>query len=100
MLVITATEFAKSPIKYYEAAAKGSVFVKYAENYIKLVLAKRLPRVRKLKNPNNPSPSGDTWFDDPRNMAEVMKGIESLKYERTYTNDDPEIKAIFEWAKS
>jgi hypothetical protein len=76
-MVITATEFAKSPIKYYEAATKDSVFVKYAENYIKLVLAKRLPRVRKSKNPNNPSPSGDVWFDNPKNMTIVREAIES-----------------------
>ena len=23
----------------------------------------------------NPSPSGDPWFDDPENMASVMRGI-------------------------
>jgi len=79
MLVITAAEFAQSPIKYYEAAAKGRVFIKEAENYIKLVIAKRLPRVRKSTNPYNPSPSGDTWFDDPRNMAIVERAIANSK---------------------
>ena len=27
----------------------------------------------------NPSPSGDPWFDDPENMASVMRGIEDAK---------------------
>lgn len=27
----------------------------------------------------NPSPSGDPWFDDPENMAMVMRGIEDVK---------------------
>lgn len=27
----------------------------------------------------NPSPSNDPWFDDPRNLAELDKGVEQLK---------------------
>jgi hypothetical protein len=34
------------------------------------------------KNPNNPSPSGDPWYDDPRNIAIVMEGIQSAKEEK------------------
>ena len=30
----------------------------------------------------NPSPSGDPWFDDPENMASVMRGIEDAKQGR------------------
>lgn len=38
----------------------------------------------------NPSPSGDPWFDDPKNMASVMRGIEDAKQGRVtaYTIDD------------
>ena len=38
----------------------------------------------------NPSPSGDGWFDDPDNMASVMRGIEDAKQGRTkaYTIDE------------
>ena len=36
---------------------------------------------RKKKNPNNPSPSGDPWFDDPRNIAIVKEAIQSAKEE-------------------
>ena len=38
----------------------------------------------------NPSPSGDPWFDDPENMASVMRGIEDAKQGRVtvYTIDD------------
>ena len=38
----------------------------------------------------NPSPSGDPWFDDPENMASVMRGIEDAKQGKvtTYTIDD------------
>ena len=38
----------------------------------------------------NPSPSGDPWFDDPENMASVMRGIEDAKQGSVtaYTIDD------------
>ena len=38
----------------------------------------------------NPSPSGDPWFDDPENMASVMRGIEDAKQGRVtaYKIDD------------
>ena len=38
----------------------------------------------------NPSPSGDPWFDDPENMASVMRRIEDAKQGRVtaYTIDD------------
>jgi|GEM_PF-3525263 len=36
---------------------------------------------RKKKNPNNPSPSGDPWYDDPRNVALVKEAIQSAKEE-------------------
>jgi hypothetical protein len=76
MLVISSVEFEKTPTKYCEMATKNSVFVQYANNYIKLSLTKRLPR--KTKNHNNPSPSGDIWFDDPKNLAIVEEGIRDL----------------------
>jgi hypothetical protein len=76
MLVISPTEFKKTPVKYCEMATSNNVFVQYADSYIKLTLVKRLPR--KPKNPNNPSPSGDTWFDNPRNLTIVEEGIKNL----------------------
>lgn len=30
----------------------------------------------------NPSPSGDTWFDNPENIASIMRGIEDVKQGR------------------
>jgi hypothetical protein len=31
------------------------------------------------QNPNNPSPSGDPWFDDPRNLAMLNERIREMK---------------------
>ncbi|WP_099464790.1 MULTISPECIES: hypothetical protein [Parabacteroides] len=38
----------------------------------------------------NPSPSGDVWFNDPQNIASVMRGIEDAKQGRAkaYTMDE------------
>ena len=53
------------------------------------------PKKRK-KNPDNPSPSGDPWFDDPRNMAIVMEGIKSAKEEKCVSvEESPVLSAIF-----
>lgn len=38
----------------------------------------------------NPSPSGDEWYDDPQNMASVQKGIEEMNAgkERLYSMEE------------
>ena len=38
----------------------------------------------------NPSPSGDPWFDDPENMASVQRGIAEMKAGkgRAYSMDE------------
>lgn len=56
------------------AAAAGKSLKKYIEETM----------IEKANNTNitvyeNPSPSGDPWFDDPENMAMVMRGIEDVK---------------------
>jgi len=42
-----------------------------------MLALKQLPKTSKSKNPNNPSPSGDTWFDDPQNLAAIEEGLKS-----------------------
>ena len=37
--------------------------------------------IHTIRREDNPSPSGDPWFDDPRNVAIVMEGIKSAKEE-------------------
>lgn len=39
---------------------------------------------------DNPSPSGDEWYDDPHNMASVQKGIEEMNAgkERLYSMEE------------
>ena len=40
--------------------------------------------VQKEKKSNNPSPSGDTWFDDPKNLAYLQKKIKASKNDNHY----------------
>lgn len=42
----------------------------------------------------NPSPSGDTWFDDSENMASVKRGIEDVKQGRTKAYTIEEIRNV------
>lgn len=50
---------------------------------------------KKKPNPNNPSPSGDPWFDDPRNLAMVEKGFADVKAGRVHVLTDELKKELF-----
>lgn len=56
------------------AAAQG----KSLKKYIETVLITKANSVS-VEVSENPSPSGDPWFDDPENMAELREGIEEMK---------------------
>ena len=56
----------------------------------------RLEMPKRVTNPNNPSPSGDPWFDDPRNIAIVKEAIQSAKDEKCVSvEESPVLTAIF-----
>ena len=46
---------------------------------------------KKSTNPLNPSPSGDPWWDDPRNVAHVDEGLRDLAAGRVVTEEDSPI---------
>jgi hypothetical protein len=48
------------------------------KNYIEHLLINKANSVS-VEVSENPSPSGDPWFDDPENMASVRRGIEEMK---------------------
>lgn len=56
------------------AAAQG----KSLKKYIETVLITKANSVS-VEVSENPSPSGDPWFDAPENMAELREGIEEMK---------------------
>ncbi|MBJ2184574.1 MAG: hypothetical protein JFR38_08730 [Muribaculaceae bacterium] len=67
------------------AVAQG----KSLKNYIETLLISKANAVT-VEVSENPSPSGDPWFDDPENVASVMRGIEQMKRGegRAYSMDE------------
>lgn len=43
---------------------------------------------------SNPSPSGDAWFDNPENMASVVRGIQDAKQGKTKVYTMEEIRNL------
>lgn len=56
------------------AVAQG----KSLKKYIETILIAKADSIT-VDVSENPSPSGDPWFDDPDNMASVLRGIEQMK---------------------
>lgn len=56
------------------AVAQG----KSLKKYIETILISKANAVT-VEVSENPSPSGDPWFNDPENMASVMRGIDEMK---------------------
>ncbi len=71
------------------AVAQGKSLKKYIET---LLISKADSIVVDISE--NPSPSGDAWFDDPENMASVKKGMEEMKAGKGKAFSIGEIKDI------
>lgn len=71
------------------AAAQG----KSLKNYIETVLISKANSIS-IEVTENPSPSGDTWFNDPENMSSVKRGIEEMEAGKVRAYSMDEIKNI------
>ena len=93
MLVVSSREFRDSQKKYFDLAVKERVVIKRKNEFLELV-----PRGNNI--PENPSPSSDPWFDDPRNIEELERRLK--KHESGDKSGDivltskEDIKAFFE----
>lgn len=56
------------------AAAQG----KSLKNFIETILISKANALS-IEVSENPSPSGDPWFDDPENMTSVRRGMAEMK---------------------
>lgn len=56
------------------AVAQGKSLKKFIES----ILISKANAVT-VEVTENPSPSGDPWFNDPENMASVLRGLDDLK---------------------
>lgn len=52
------------------------------KNFIETILINKANSIS-IEVSENPSPSGDPWFDDPENMAELNEGIRQYKEGKT-----------------
>jgi len=60
------------------AAAKGKSLKAYIEN----ILVEEA-EVLQVEVSVNPSPSGDTWFNDPANITEIKKRVKAHREHKT-----------------
>ena len=67
------------------AASQGKSLKAFIEN----ILITKADNIS-IEVTSNPSPSGDPWFDNPENLASVMRSIEESKQGKTkaYTIDE------------
>ena len=67
------------------AASQGKSLKAFIEN----ILITKADSIS-IEVTSNPSPSGDPWFDNPENLASVMRSIEESKQGKTkaYTIDE------------
>lgn len=84
MIVITSSELEANQNKFFDLAEKEPVLVKRGKIFFEL---------RKLsQSQDNPSPSGDPWFDNPQNRMMVQERMEEYKAGKgkgtTFTSDE------------
>lgn len=73
------------------AVAQG----KSLKKFIETILISKADSIA-VEVSENPSPSGDPWFNNPENIAMVMRGIEDAKAGRGRVVTAEEIKKMIE----
>lgn len=86
MLLLTVTEFRNNISKYLQMAFTEKIALKSKNGIIELTPNTDI-RV-------NPSPSSDPYFDDPRNIEAIERGIAEVKAGRTTRVSADDIKTM------
>lgn len=71
------------------AAARG----KSLKNFIETILISKANSLA-IEVSENPSPSGDPWFENPKNMQSVQRGISEMKAGKGRAYSIEEIKGL------
>jgi hypothetical protein len=89
MILLTVTEFRNNISKYLQMAFTERIALKSKKGIIELTPSTEIHL--------NPSPSGDIWFDDARNMEELNRAVHELRTNKADLKElsDDEIKALF-----
>lgn len=72
MIVVSSREFRDNQKKFFDLAEKERVVIKRKNQFMELV-----PRGEII--PESVSPSNDPYFDDPRNIAAILEGVQQVK---------------------
>lgn len=83
MVVISVREFRENQKKYFDLAEIQRVIIKRKNQFLELI-----PRGESI--PESVSPSNDPYFDDPRNIADIEKGLQQAKEGKTITMQNGE----------
>jgi|LSQX01.1.fsa_nt_gb hypothetical protein len=86
MLLLTVTEFRNNISKYMKMAFTEKIAVKSKDGIIELTPNKEI-RV-------NPSPSNDSYFEDPQNIKAIEQGIADVKAGRVTSVSLDDIKLM------
>lgn len=84
MIVVSSREFRDNQKKFFDLAEKERVVIKRKNQFMELV-----PRGEVI--PESVSPSNDPYFDDPRNIEAILRGIQQAKEGKT-TKLTPELR--------
>jgi antitoxin YefM len=76
MIVVSSREFRDNQKKFFDLAEVQRVIIKRKNQFLELV-----PRGDII--PESVSPSNDPYFDDPRNIEHIEKGLEQAKQGKT-----------------
>ena len=68
MVVVSSRDFRDNQRKYFELATKQRVIIKRKKEFLELV-----PRGTVI--PENPSPSNDPYFDNPKNIEGILEAM-------------------------
>ncbi len=88
MLVITPTELRQNQSKFLDLAETQRVLIKKKNKFIELIL-------RGESIPEFISPSGDPFFDDPRNIDKILAAEEEVKSGKVVELTDEVMSDLF-----
>lgn len=90
MIVISSREFRENQKKYFDLARIQRVIIKRKDQFLELVS-------HGDSIPESVSPSNDPYFDDPRNIEEILKADEEMKQGKSISfSSHEELKKFFE----
>jgi hypothetical protein len=97
MTIINATDLATNPAKYFDLAGAEQVLVKHGKKLVELVIKER--KTLQETTSLNPSPSKDSYFDNPENMKELERRIALIENGQAefVTVDKNNIDEFFSW---